>query len=169
MEVNSAILQQQQNAALGRPQQSRWLTLSILAALSAVFVASVIFNPTAGEYFTVCGFKNFTGLPCPGCGLTHSFCALAKGEVRDAFAFNLIGPPLFLVFVFAWIRSAGVLLKRSGVVQRIDSLAARVNLVRAFAIAFLVYGVGRIIYLVSTGPLNLHDSPLSQLITRLIH
>jgi len=170
MEVDSAILQQQQPiVAPGRPQQSRWLTVSILAGLTAVFVASVIFKPTAGEYFTVCGFKNFTGLPCPGCGLTHSFCALAKGDVRDAFAFNLVGPPLFLVFVFAWVRAAGVLLKRRGVVERIDGWAKQFNLVRAFAIAFLVYGVGRIVYLISTGPLNLHDSPLSQLIARLIH
>lgn len=170
MEIDSAITQQvidEVEPTVAGP--SRKLAVFALVGLFAVFLASVLFTPPAGEYFTICGFKNFTGLPCPGCGLTHSFCALGKGEVTDAFAFNLLGPLLFVVLVLLWIRSACVLLNRSDVVQLLDRIAGRFNVVRAFAIGFAVYGVARIVYLVAYHPVTFHESPLSQLIVRLIH
>ena len=150
-------------------QPSKRLAVFGLVGLFAVFLASVLFRPPAGEYFTVCGFKSFTGLPCPGCGLTHSFCALGKGEVTDAFGFNLLGPPLFLVLVLIWIRSACVLSNRIGAVQLLDRIAGRFNVAWTFAIGFAVYGIARIVYLVAFHPATFHDSPLSQLIARLIH
>jgi len=150
-------------------QRSKKLAVFGLVALFAVFLASVLFRPPAGEYFTVCGFKNFTGLPCPGCGLTHSFCALGKGEVTDAFGFNLLGPPLFLVLVLIWIRSACVLSNRIGAAQLLDRIARRFNVAWTFAIGFAVYGIARIVYLVAYHPVSFHDSPLSKLIARLIH
>src|SRR6266851_1674036 len=125
-------------------QPSKRLAALTLLGLSAVFLLSVLLKPSSGDYFTVCGFKNFTGLPCPGCGLTHSFCALGKGDIPGAFAFNLLGPLLFLVFVLVWIRSASVLLNRSNLVEMLDQMASRFNLVRGVAIAFAVYGVVRI-------------------------
>ena len=170
MELESAERQQPGNeleAASERP--SKKLALFAFTGISVVFLLSAILKPPQGEYFTVCGFKNFTGLPCPGCGLTHSFCALAKGDLSDAFSFNLLGPALFLVLVFAWIRSMGVLWNRSNMVQLLDRLAGRLNLVRMFAIGFGVYGIARIVYLLAFHPLSVRDSPLSQLIARLIH
>src|SRR5262245_57656798 len=89
---------------------SKRLAGLLLLGLTAVFVTSVLLRPPAGDYFTICAFKNFTGLPCPGCGLTHSFCALGKGDVVGAFVFNALGPPLFIAFLFIWVRSAFVLL-----------------------------------------------------------
>lgn len=170
MEIDSAITQQvfqKVEPAAGQP--SKRLAVFGLVGLFAVFLASILFTPPAGEYFTVCGFKNFTGLPCPGCGLTHSFCALGKGEFIGAFGFNLLGPPLFFVLVLLWIRSACVLMNRSGVVQLMDRIAGRFNVVRTFAIGFAVYGVARIVYLVAYHPVTFHESALSQLIVRLIH
>lgn len=149
-------------------QPSKKLALFAIVGLFAVFLVSVLFNPPAGDYFTVCGFKNFTGLPCPGCGLTHSFCALGKGAVGDAVAFNALGPPLFLVLLLVWIRSACVLLNKAGAVHFFARIAGRFNLVRAFAIAFGVYGVARIVYVVVYNPLVFDESPLSKLIARLI-
>ncbi|MEK6289096.1 MAG: DUF2752 domain-containing protein [Acidobacteriota bacterium] len=170
MEVDSAIGHQVNNAVEpAREGQSKRLAVFALIGLSAVFLASVLFKPSASEYFTICGFKNFTGLPCPGCGLTHSFCALGKGDFANAFGFNLLGPVLFLGLVVVWIRSASVLLNKSSVVQRIDHFEERFNLVRAFAIGLGAYGFVRIIYLLAYRPLTFHDSPLSQLIARLIH
>lgn len=151
------------------PQPSKKLAVFAIAGLFIVFLVSILFNPPAGDYFTVCGFKNFTGLPCPGCGLTHSFCALAKGAVADAFAFNALGPPLFLVLFVIWIRSGFVLLNRANVVRLFDRVAGRFNLVRAFAIAFGVYGVARIVYVLFYNPAIFDQSPLSKLVARLIH
>ena len=169
MEIDSAITDRmpgEVHPLVEKP--SRKLALLALVGFFAVFLASVVFTPPDGQYFTVCGFKNFTGLPCPGCGLTHSFCALGKGEVIHAFEFNFLGPPLFLVLLLLWIRSACVLLNKIGVVERLDRIAGRFNIVKAFAIGFVVYGTARIAYLIAYHPATFRDSALSQLISRLI-
>lgn len=144
-----------------------------LIALSGVFLASVIFTLpyiySTEPYFTICGFKNFTGLPCPGCGLTHSFCALGKGDLLSAFSFNLLGPPLFLVFALIWMRSACVLLNKYKPVSVFDRMAERFHLVRAFVIAFAVFGVARIIYLLIYYPQLVYASPMLKLGARLFH
>jgi hypothetical protein len=119
------------------------------------------------QYFTICGFKNFTGLPCPGCGLTHSFCALGKGDLASAFGFNLLGPPLFFTFVLVWVRSVFVLLNKSGPVLMFDRMAERFHLVRTFLIAFAVFGVARIIYVLIYYPQLAQDSPMLKLVGKL--
>src|SRR5215475_10096556 len=91
---------------------SRKLAWFAFVMLAAVFLISIIYHPAGGDYFTICGFKNATGLPCPGCGLTHSFCAFGKGQLLSAFAWNLLGPPLFVLFALVWIRALCVLLNR---------------------------------------------------------
>ena len=169
MEVEAAIPVEDNPAEATQAGGSKRLVVLTLIGLSAVFLVSLLLRPSTGDYFTVCGFKNFTGLPCPGCGLTHSFCALGGGHLGEAFAFNLMGPPLFLVFVLVWIRSAGVLLNRGNLVEALDQAARRFNVVRALAIAFAVYGVIRIIYVVAYGSVQFQNSPLSQLIAKIIH
>ena len=165
--ITEPVIEKAERTAVEPP--SKKLAIFALVGLFAVFLASGLFRPPAGEYLTVCGFKNFTGLPCPGCGLTHSFCALGKGEVTDAFGFNLLGPPLFLILVLIWIRSACVLSNRIGAVQLLDRIAGRFKIAWTFVIGFAVYGIARIVYLVVYHPVSFHDSPLSQLIARLIH
>lgn len=153
----------------GLTPPSKRLALFTLVGLTAVFLTSVLFRPPRGDYFSICAFKNFTGLPCPGCGLTHSFCALAKGDIVDAFSWNLMGPVLFVFLILLWTRSVGVLLNRATFVELFDRMTHRFNLVRAFAISFGVYGVVRIIYLLVFHPVTYHESPLSRLITGLVH
>ena len=150
------------------PPPSKKLALFTLVGLSVIFLTSVLFKPPTGNYFSICAFKNFTGLPCPGCGLTHSFCALAKGGVADAFSWNLMGPILFVFLVLLWMRSASVLLNGSSLPKSFDRITGRFKLVRAFAIAFGVYGIARIVYLLVFQPLSFYESPLSRLITNLI-
>ena len=43
----------------------------------------------------LCAFHVLTGLPCPGCGLTRGLCALAHGQVYEAWAFHPFAFPLF--------------------------------------------------------------------------
>jgi hypothetical protein len=153
----------------GAPYASKKLAVFALAGLSGLFLVSALFKPSTGEYFTVCGFKNLTGLPCPGCGLTHSFCALTQGDIAGGFAFNLLGPLLYLALIVLWIRSMCVLLDRTEVVRRYDEFAARFSLVRMYAIAFAVYGIGRIAYLLIFDPHPLPQSPLARFVASLIH
>ena len=149
------------------PYASKKLAVFALVGLSALFLISAFFKPSTGEYFTICGFKNLTGLPCPGCGLTHSFCALTQGDIGGALGFNLLGPLLYLALIVVWIRSVCVLLDRTELVRRYDEFASRVSLVRMYAIAFAVYGIVRIVYLLMFDPLP--QSPLSRFVASLIH
>jgi uncharacterized protein DUF2752 len=169
MEVDSAAINQFGNEFSTERQASKRMALLVVAGLSVIFIVSAILKPSTGEYFTVCGFKNFTGLPCPGCGLTHSFCALTKGDLSSAFAFNLLGPALFLVLICVWVRSIGVLFDASYIVRALDGLAKRLNLVRLFVFGFGIYGVVRIAYVLFYSPANYQDNPLAKLIARFIH
>lgn len=65
-----------------------------LAAASAAAAAGGFwllrtFDPNAaGSLFPPCLFLKFTGLYCPGCGLTRMLHALAHGDVARAFEMN---------------------------------------------------------------------------------
>src|SRR5215208_3438499 len=135
----------------GDLQWSKQLATIIFVGLTLVFLVSLLYQPGAadpnGNYFSICGFKNFTGLPCPGCGLTHSFCELGKGHFQNALAWNWLGMPLFVFFILVWLKAGFILLKRLDWAMAFDRVAERVKPVRLFAIAFAVYGVGRIIYI----------------------
>jgi len=43
------------------------------------------------SHFTVCLFKNITGIPCPSCGITRSLIYLTEGNIRDAIYINPLG------------------------------------------------------------------------------
>ena len=65
---------------------------------------------TAGPSF--CPFKLFTGLPCPGCGLTRSAVAFLDGDLSTSLYFHPLGAPIVLAAVlvglvdaWAWWRS----------------------------------------------------------------
>ena len=154
-------------AHFAAPQPSKRMAAVIVAGLAVVFLISILYRPqeaTDGQYFTICGFKNFTGLPCPGCGLTHSFCAIGKGDLAAAFVYNILGPPLFLLSLLIWVRSICVLAGQTRFALAFDQTIMRLKPVRAFMIAFVLFGVGRIVYLSIYKPWYFSTSPLAQLI-----
>lgn len=51
-----------------------------------------------------CIFKEISGFPCPGCGLTRAFRCLLSLDIVGCFYYNILAFPLFLlVFVFVCI------------------------------------------------------------------
>lgn len=42
----------------------------------------------------LCPFKALTGLPCPGCGMTHAFLALGRLDFSGAWNANPLAFPL---------------------------------------------------------------------------
>ena len=84
--------------------------------LAMLLVASAILplphnNAIAGMP-SICLFHHFTGLPCPGCGLTRSWVSMAHGRFGEALAWHPLGPSLFLSALIYTIWSAWMALKR---------------------------------------------------------
>jgi uncharacterized protein DUF2752 len=160
------------NHSDGDAVSSKRVAAVLLCLLSAVFLTSMFFKPS-GEayesYFTICGFRNLTGLPCPGCGLTHSFCAIGKGELLSAFSFNLLGPPLFALSLLLWVKSLSVLRGWQKPVLVLDRALTALRPFRSFAVAFSIFGIGRIIYVLMYRPAAFDLSPLAKVVARILH
>jgi len=60
--------------------------------------------------FPPCSFLVHTGYPCPSCGLTTSFAAVAHGDVVGAFLAHPFGIPLFAGVAAVGLAGLGELL-----------------------------------------------------------
>ena len=70
--------------------------------LAAVLIASAVLpRALVEEGPVVCLFRRITGHPCPGCGLTRSFVAMADLRLGEAFAHHVFGPLVFLGLLVA--------------------------------------------------------------------
>lgn len=116
-----------------------------LLGISIVFAISILYHAPDPAPFTICLFRSVTSIECPGCGLTHSFCAIAKGHVAAGFHYNLLGPAFFLLLALVWtmlaLDMAG--LRRSS--QSLRQLLGNRRAQRGAAAIFLLYGVARLI------------------------
>jgi hypothetical protein len=79
----------------------------LLGLCTGVLVLAVVLSVRGGSQVVVpllnlplpelCMLKRYTGLTCPGCGLTRCFIALARGDLHAAWAFNPAGVFLFAI------------------------------------------------------------------------
>ena len=60
-----------------------------------------------------CVFRLFTGLKCPGCGLTHAYLALFKGNIHAAMDYNILSVTLLPVLGL-FLLYKGIVLIRTG-------------------------------------------------------
>lgn len=71
--------------------------LAVAGVGVAALVAAAALSPAAiANGPELCPFARMTGLPCPACGLTRSWVALAHGDLAASFTVNAFGP-LFLM------------------------------------------------------------------------
>ena len=127
---------------------------TVLGMLTGVLALSVVWHPADDGGFVICPFRNATGLPCLACGLTRSFCAIAKGHVERGFEFHTLGPVLFLVACVYWLRGVAVVAGYDGAVERFDATVRRWRLARVLVVAFVVAWVVRLAVLGATGQLS---------------
>jgi hypothetical protein len=90
----------------------------VLALPTAVLVTATRLTPTSAGGGThtqlglePCGFYEFTGYPCPGCGLTTAFAHLVRGHVFEAWAANPFGV-MFFTFTLGFMVFATIGLVR---------------------------------------------------------
>ena len=68
----------------------------------AAFAILHVWAPSDGPSFTICPLRRFTGLPCPGCGMTRAFAHLAKGEWSAAVHDHPLAPLLAAELALLW-------------------------------------------------------------------
>lgn len=92
------------NTAVEPTTTPRLASAEVLAAGGVVALAAAcLFSPEHMEDGPViCPFRQLTGLPCPGCGLTRSWVYLVHGWWRESFLAHPFGPlAVALVVVLA--------------------------------------------------------------------
>lgn len=74
--------------------------VTIVVCLTSV-AAPFLWNATVRNGPILCPSRGLLGVPCPACGLTRAFCALARLDVPAALSFNALAIPLAMLFLVA--------------------------------------------------------------------
>ena len=77
-----------------------YLLINIIFAgvIFLIMLYSGIFSPVKDNYPVACIHEKITGQPCVSCGLSHSFSLILRGEITDAYRWNIYGMRVFLFF-----------------------------------------------------------------------
>jgi hypothetical protein len=81
-------------ACLARDDWSRHLVARLGAsglAVAVIVAFPLVFPAIARWTDAACLFRGLTAVPCPGCGITTSLLALARGDTQAAWAANPAG------------------------------------------------------------------------------
>jgi hypothetical protein len=115
-------------------------------------VASFAYAPFVQHGPIVCPFRLFFGVPCPGCGLTRSFCAMSHGDVAGAFSYHALGPCLYLALLIGVPLLAWQALTRRRVPLLNEVLYAR-RPAYVFGALLFAYQMARLCGLAASGQL----------------
>ena len=114
------------------------LAAAFAAAAAGGFWLLRTFDPNApGSLFPPCLFRTFTGLYCPGCGITRMLHALAHGDVARAFEMNAM--------VLAMLPALAVIVANEATARRLlpPALARPLYNARLWLAAVVLFGVLR--------------------------
>ena len=92
------------------------VVLCLVILLAAVVLGRIEWFYTesrVGTIPSICSFKNLTGLPCPGCGLTRSWMAAALGDWETSLNDHRFGILLMLYAIMQLFRHAAWLMAPS--------------------------------------------------------
>jgi hypothetical protein len=95
-----------------------WRDRLVFAAPIAVLGLLASIRPE-GPGATICPFALFTGMACPGCGMTRAASSLMRGDFSTALGYHPLVPLIALLAIGGW---AWFLLRRSG---RVEPLPTR--------------------------------------------
>jgi Protein of unknown function (DUF2752) len=129
----------------------RW---TVLGACSAPLIGSFLYKYGYRIPFLKCPLQALIGIPCPTCGMTRSFVAIAQGNLDAAVRYHFFGPTVFLLFLavivlFLWDLKTNQ--NKSFSYRRFFS-KSRVYI--SVGLSYLGYYAIRIAYLFSSGELS---------------
>jgi hypothetical protein len=82
-------------AKLRVPERSQHHFAILLSALAALLLVPII--PHVPHF---CLMKKLLGIPCPGCGISHSLMAVFRFDLAKAWFFNPAGIAVALLFCY---------------------------------------------------------------------
>lgn len=103
-----------------RPAAWPWL-LAGLGGLAGLAVLHA-WSPSGDAASSICLLRRLFHLPCPGCGMTRAFAALAKGDWSAAVALHPLAPALAAELVLGWVAWGLALASRRLPAFRLDDL-----------------------------------------------
>jgi|SRR5271170_1236856 len=109
-----------------RVHVNAFFSVLLLCLLAPVFVRIPHF----------CLLHHFLGIPCPGCGITHSLIASEQMQFREAWLSSPAGIPLAVYFAFqVCARPFALCVERTGAaISRLSKLGERVVLSALFVV-----------------------------------
>lgn len=115
-------------------QRVWWLVVGLIALTVAAFQLYQR-GPFGHSWLPGCLFHRFTGLNCPGCGMTRAAYSTLHGRIGEAFRFNPLG------MILLPLACVGVVIETLGWVRG-KPLPFRLNVgsAGAWAIVWLVIG-----------------------------
>lgn len=136
-------MQEAANFSAGITDTTRRHAWLLLLGLSAMFCVSLLWRPSDNGII-LCPFRALTGYPCPGCGMTRAFSALAHGEPVRAVIYNPLSPVLFLAAIALWMNSAATLLNLHGARAALARLRPTTQVSYIFLALMLIWWVVRL-------------------------
>jgi hypothetical protein len=74
--------------------------ISLALVLSVRAQTQVVLPVLGSPLPELCMMRRYTGVGCPGCGMTRCFISLAHGDLRSAWSYNPAGLLLFVIMAF---------------------------------------------------------------------
>ena len=114
--------------------QAAVLHAVVLAGCVATLAGALLLSPSEDglslfgyRWPLRCWLHDMTGIPCGLCGLSRSFCSLARGDVAAGVHFHRLGPVVFALFCLEIpYRLYALTAGRRGVNARLSRLHVRV-------------------------------------------
>ena len=140
-------------------RQVRW---GMLGLCSAFIFGAFFYNLGHKASFLACPIRHYTGIPCPTCGMTRSFMAIARGDWSQAIAEHLFGPILFLAFLITAIHVSLELLRGQQIRTFYLQIIASKRVQLLSLMVYMTYYSMRLYHSLKAGELSVAflDSPL---------
>jgi hypothetical protein len=113
--------------------------------LAGVALAVSAVMPPDGIGFSLCLFERYTGLPCPGCGLTRSVACITHMKPAAAWGYHPFGFVVYALLVAAFVSNLFGAPRRERMLRWFETHGDGVNLACwAVTLALLAFGLARI-------------------------